>query len=154
MQARLHRQAETAGLVDRLTFIDFVAGDQKWGLLHAAELFCLPSHQENFGIAIVEALACGTPVLISNKVNIHSDITLARAGLVVDDSVDGVVAGLAQWLILPDEGRQRMRDAARPTFERQFHISRAVDDLLSFAGPIAHRGLAAAAVGNRAKVTR
>ena len=64
-------------------------GDMKWGALNAAEVFCLPSHQENFGIAVAEALGCGTPVLISDKVNIWREIEADGAGLVDDDTVDG-----------------------------------------------------------------
>ena len=59
-----------------------LTGDLKWGALHAAEAFILPSHQENFGIAVVEALACGKPVLISDKVNIWREIEADGACLV------------------------------------------------------------------------
>ncbi len=59
-----------------------LTGDLKWGALHAAEVFVLPSHQENFGIAVVEALACGKPVLISDKVNIWREIAADGAGSV------------------------------------------------------------------------
>ena len=47
-----------------------LSGDLKWGAFHATEAFLLPSHQENFGFVVAEALACEVPVLISNKVNI------------------------------------------------------------------------------------
>lgn len=53
----------------------------KWGAFGAADVFVLPSHQENFGIAVAEALACGTPVLISNKVNIWREIQAGGGGL-------------------------------------------------------------------------
>ncbi len=58
-----------------------LTGDLKWGAFRAAEAFVLPSHQENFGIAVVEALACGKPVLISDKVNIWREIVEDGAGL-------------------------------------------------------------------------
>ena len=51
-----------------------LTGNLKWGAFAAADAFMLPSHQENFGIAVVEALACGIPVLISNKINIWREI--------------------------------------------------------------------------------
>src|SRR6185436_16736904 len=72
-----------------VSFPGMVAGDLKWGMLRLAEVFILPSHQENFGIAVAEALACGTPVLISNKVNICREIDGDGAGLVEEDTVAG-----------------------------------------------------------------
>jgi glycosyltransferase involved in cell wall biosynthesis len=68
-----------------------LTGDKKWGALRSASAFILPSHQENFGIAVVEALACGTPVLISNKVNIWRDIEEYSAGKVGEDTLEGTV---------------------------------------------------------------
>ena len=50
-----------------ITFTGMLTGESKWGAFSAADVFVLPSHQENFGIAVVEAMACGTPVLVSNK---------------------------------------------------------------------------------------
>jgi len=50
-----------------ITFTGMLSGNRKWGAFSAADAFVLPSHQENFGIAVVEALACGTPVLISTR---------------------------------------------------------------------------------------
>ena len=47
-----------------------IGGSLKWGAFRAAEIFVLPSHQENFGVVVAEALAVGLPALISNKVNI------------------------------------------------------------------------------------
>jgi glycosyltransferase involved in cell wall biosynthesis len=58
------------GLSQMVTWTGMVTGDLKWGAFHSAEAFILPSHQENFGVAVAESLACGTPVLISKRVNI------------------------------------------------------------------------------------
>src|SRR6185369_16511419 len=54
---------------DTVFWPGLLSGDAKWGAFHGCEAFVLPSHQENFGIAVAEALACGKPVLISNQVN-------------------------------------------------------------------------------------
>jgi glycosyltransferase involved in cell wall biosynthesis len=85
----------------------------------------LPSHQENFGIVVAEAMACGVPVLISNQVNIWREVQQDGAGLVADDSEAGTVALLERWLAMDDEARQHMATRARASFLRRFEIDRA-----------------------------
>ncbi|HIF58095.1 MAG TPA: glycosyltransferase [Rhodospirillales bacterium] len=58
-------------------------GDVKWGAYYAAETFILPSHQDNFGIVVAEALSTATPVLITNKVNIWREIKTGKARLLI-----------------------------------------------------------------------
>ncbi len=70
--------------------VGMLSGAAKWGALYGCEAFVLPSHQENFGIAVVEALACGKPVLISDQVNIWREIVEDGAGLVEGDTEEGV----------------------------------------------------------------
>ena len=89
----------------------------------------LPSHQENFGISVAEALACGVPVLISDKVNIWREIVEDQAGLVADDDLAGTGELLARWLRLSDAERQAMRVRARSCFERRFEIAQAARSL-------------------------
>jgi len=71
-QAQLQQRAAELGIGARITWPGMLSGDLKWGAFRAAELFCLPSHQENFGIVVAEALACGLPVVISEPVNISA----------------------------------------------------------------------------------
>ena len=85
-----------------------LSGELKWGAFRCAELFCLPSHQENFGIVVAEALACGLPVAIAEPVNISAEVAAADAGLVHDDTVAGTTAALRQWLALPAGEKQQM----------------------------------------------
>src|SRR5450631_275465 len=83
-----------------VSFPGMLSGDLKWGTLRAAEIFILPSHQENFGIAVVEAMACGTPVLITRPVNIWREIEASGAGLVDEDTLHGCSRLLERWLSL------------------------------------------------------
>jgi glycosyltransferase involved in cell wall biosynthesis len=107
-----------------------LAGDAKWGALRAAEVFVLPSHQENFGIAVAEAMACGTPVLISDKVNIWREIVAGGGGMVGEDTLAGTLGLLGGFLALPEEARAAMGSAARRTYERQFTMEAASRALL------------------------
>jgi glycosyltransferase involved in cell wall biosynthesis len=121
MQAVLAQHAARLGLKN-ITWTGMLEGDLKWGALHAAEAFVLPSHQENFGIAVTEALACGTPVLISNKVNIWREIVADGAGLVEDDSLAGTRQLLRSWFDLSAAERELMANNAAQCFTRRFHI--------------------------------
>jgi glycosyltransferase involved in cell wall biosynthesis len=86
---RLKRLTNELNLGKTITFCGMLTGNLKWGAFAAAEAFILPSHQENFGIAVVEALACGTPVLISNKINIWREIVNDACGFAAEDDVAG-----------------------------------------------------------------
>ena len=124
------RLAQMAAAASGITFTGMLAGPQKWGALSAAEAFVLPSHQENFGIAVVEALACGTPVLISNKVNIWREIDAAEAGYVEDDDLAGTARLIERWMGTVPGVRAAMKKSARQCFVRNFEIGRATDSLL------------------------
>jgi glycosyltransferase involved in cell wall biosynthesis len=115
--------AKKLGLEDRITWTGMVTGDLKWGAFYAADAFILPSHQENFGIAVAEALACGAPVLISNKVNIWREIQLHRAGLVETDTLEGTLLLLQRWLRLSPEELATMRASASECFLQRFHVN-------------------------------
>jgi glycosyltransferase involved in cell wall biosynthesis len=107
-----------------------LSGSLKWGALSVADAFVLPSHQENFGIAVVEALACATPVLISNKVNIWREIVDDGAGLAEEEDRGGTRRLLDRWLGLSEQERDKMRVNARKCFDRRFHVDQAVESLL------------------------
>jgi glycosyltransferase involved in cell wall biosynthesis len=114
-----------------ISFPGMLTGDVKWGALSAAEAFVLPSHQENFGIAVAEAVASGTPVLISNKVNTWREIEADGAGYVENDDLAGTVNLLKRWLATPPEMRSEARANARKCFANRFEIERATDSLLT-----------------------
>jgi glycosyltransferase involved in cell wall biosynthesis len=113
----------------RVVWTGMVSGDAKWGAFRAAEAFMLPSHQENFGIAVVEAMACGTPVLISDKVNIWREIEAGGAGLVEPDTETGATHLIERWLALPDTARHAMAHAATQVFRSHFHVDIAAQRL-------------------------
>ncbi|MBA3962733.1 MAG: glycosyltransferase [Chthoniobacterales bacterium] len=125
-RAHLLRLAEGLPVV----FTGMLSGETKWGALRAADIFVLPSHQENFGIAIAEALACGTPVLISNKINIWREVVADGGGWVEEDDLAGVTRLLQRWRAVTPEVRQGMSAKAAASFRRRFEINRAVDSFL------------------------
>jgi len=124
LQARLKYQAGRLGLDGRVHWPGLIRGDLKWGALRSCEAFILPSHQENFGISVVEALSVGRPVLISNQVNIWPEIEADGVGLVDDDTRHGVERLLRRWFALSAEERDAMAARARPSFLARYTMNR------------------------------
>jgi len=134
MQAQLARLAERLGVAQSVTWTGMLRGNLKAGAFRVAEAFILPSHQENFGIAVAEALSCRVPVLISNKVNIWREIAADQAGLVADDTLLGTRQLLQRWLALSHEERAVIARNAAQCFQQRFHIdTAAINILLLFA---------------------
>lgn len=129
MRPALEAAAIKAGIGERITWTGMLTGDLKWGAYRSVEAFILPSHQENFGIVVAEALACGIPVLISNKVNIWREILSAKAGLVADDTLDGTKQLLNDWLSLSSDERTEYQSRATAIFLERFEISEAARSL-------------------------
>jgi glycosyltransferase involved in cell wall biosynthesis len=115
-----------AGMVD---------GSRKWGALRSAEVFVLPSHQENFGIAVVEALSVGTPVLISRKVNIWEEIESEGAGFADEDDAAGTLRLLNRWRSVTAAGRYEMSRSAMTLFNNRYEISRVARSLIDSVSP-------------------
>jgi glycosyltransferase involved in cell wall biosynthesis len=125
MQAKLRHLAETLGIAARVHWPGLIVGDIKWGAIRASDAFVLPSHQENFGVAVVESLAAGRPVLISNQVNIWPEIEGDGVGLVDDDTLEGTERLLRRWFELPAAERDAMAARARRSFAGRFAMTRA-----------------------------
>jgi glycosyltransferase involved in cell wall biosynthesis len=119
---KLKRTAERAGIATRVHWPGMVTGDAKWGAFFGAEAFILPSHQENFGIAVAEALGCGKPVLLADKVNIAEDIAEDRAGLMELDTPAGTLRLLQGWISMSVQERKEMAERAYQCFHRRYDM--------------------------------
>jgi glycosyltransferase involved in cell wall biosynthesis len=124
MRAKLEKRAERLKIAQRIHWPGMISGSLKWGALHACEAMVLPSHQENFGIVVVESLAMGRPVLISNQVNIWSEIEASRVGMVDDDTPEGVERLLGRWTAMSTTERAGMAAGARAAFHKNYAMDR------------------------------
>lgn len=129
-RAQLQSVAEQAGVADRIHWPGMLQGDAKWGAFAAAEAFILPSHQENFGIAAVESLASGKPVLLADPVNIAPDVAAAGCALVEADTLDGTRRLLRRWLALSSAEQQFMGQRALETFQQHYDMRRNTEAIL------------------------
>ena len=122
------------GIEGRIHWPGMLTGTLKWGAFRSADALILSSHQENFGLVVAEAMACSTPVLLSNKVNIWREIEAARAGLVEPDTEEGTASLIRRFYALSTEERAQMATAARQGFLRYFDIEVAARDLANAIG--------------------
>ncbi|MDY6784795.1 MAG: glycosyltransferase [Cyanobacteriota bacterium] len=100
---QLQQKAQDLGLQSHLTFAGLVAGTDKDLLLQGADVFVLPSHAENFGIAVAEAMTAGLPVIVTPGVQIAPDILEAEAGIVVKGEEEALGNAIAQLLTSPQQ---------------------------------------------------
>ena len=126
--ARLIRHLE---LEEMVTFVGFVHGEEKRALLRDSDLFCLPSHQENFAIAAVEAMAAGLPVVVSDQVGLHSDIQASGSGVVTQCRVRDLTSALL-LLLMNDEKRIKMGQNARRFALEKYRWDLNISDYINF----------------------
>lgn len=113
-----------------ILFAGMLSGDNKWGAFYNCKCFVLPSHQENFGIAIVEAMACRKPVLITNKVNIWREIESEGGGLIANDTEEEIYKQLKKFLSLSEKEKTEMGENAFFAYQKHFSIEKAAEKMI------------------------
>lgn len=100
--ARVKGWLRQEGIADCATFTGMLLGEEKLAALRDARMFVLPSYSENFGIAVIEAMACGLPVVISDRVNIWREVEAAGAGLVTPCEAGQTATAMLELLDNPE----------------------------------------------------
>ncbi len=116
---QLERIAQDAGVSMRIRYAGQVSGEQKADLLRSAAVLALPSHSENFGNVVLEAMAEGCPVVISPQVGLAQTVRETGCGE-VSDSEPQTLARTLSHLLADPEGRRRMGEAGRRTAKERF----------------------------------
>jgi glycosyltransferase involved in cell wall biosynthesis len=122
--------AKKLGVDSRICWPGMLKGDAKWGAFRASDAFILPSHQENFGISVAEALSCAKPVFISDKVNIWREIQAEDAGRIQSDTLEGTKALLEELAQMSKEELKELGARAELCFNKNFEASRMATGLL------------------------
>jgi glycosyltransferase involved in cell wall biosynthesis len=130
LQEELVGLARKRNIANRITWTGMILGNVKLGAIQASEVFVLPSHQENFGIVVPEALSCGLPALISKSVNIWREVEQDGAGIVAHDDFEGTCSLFRQWLAMTEAEREMMKARAFECFRNRFEIGEATGALL------------------------
>jgi glycosyltransferase involved in cell wall biosynthesis len=132
-QSLLRSLLRKLSIESQATWTGPLSGSMKWSAFSTAQLFCLPSHQENFGVAVAEALSVGLPVCISHAVNISDTVERFGAGIVHIDTLDSTIDGLLRWAAMDHASRDLMSRSAKHLFSSQFdweHVSERLAELL------------------------
>ncbi|MCM8792437.1 MAG: glycosyltransferase [Candidatus Omnitrophica bacterium] len=116
-------------ILDRVIFTGILLGDDKLSVLRDSDIFVLPSFSENFGLAVIEAMASGLPVIISDKVNIYPDIQEKNAGIVIRPEVYSLYSVLDRLLNDP-ELLIRIKENAKQLIQERFSIEKIIPQLI------------------------
>ena len=116
MLARLQSQARELRVETRVVFAGSVFGEEKWAAYRDADVFVLPSQNENFGNTAAEAAACGTPVVVTENCGI-APLLAGVAGIVVrHETLE--VAQAVQEVLSDGELRERLAQGGRRVARR------------------------------------
>lgn len=107
------------GLQDIVQLIGGVYGDEKWRLFQTSDFFVLPTHSENFGLAIAESLASGTPV-ITTVGTPWSDLNSSEAGAWIEIGTEPLVETLRRFLCLKEDELETMGRNGRKLIETKY----------------------------------
>ncbi len=125
----LRRMAALGPAIASIAFLGWIQGDQKLALLRNASIFALASHQENFGLSVAEAMACGVPVIVSEGVNLQGDIAAANAGWVT--TREETVLASCLRAAMDDPAERKTRGEHGRGFARRFRWSAIGNQLVS-----------------------
>jgi len=120
-QAKVERLIAVRGLEKAVTFTGLLDGQDKLAAFDRAEAFVLPSRGEGLPVVVLEALAFGLPVVITDPCNLTDEVLESGAGFVVDTTVGAVAEGLERVLGDP-LGARAMGDAAATLARERFSL--------------------------------
>jgi glycosyltransferase involved in cell wall biosynthesis len=124
----LVKKIHELGVHERVTFTGMLQGKVLYGAFRAADIFVLPSMQENFGIAVAEAMANCCPVIVSEHVDIKDYIQKDEAGLVCEASADAFASAIHHVMAMPQLGKS-MGQCGRKVAEKYFRWDMAAERL-------------------------
>ena len=113
----------------RITFAGMLTGKEKVQAYAGSDMFVLPSYSENFGIVVVEAMACGIPVIVSDQVGIHKEVTESKAGIVIEPDADELARAIMLLLHNPELCKEMGRNGQQ-SVEDRFALDKVVDSTI------------------------
>ena len=136
-EAEIDALLVTAGIRERTYRSGFVEGEKKDLLLQGADLFALTSHSENFGVAVLEALAAGLPVVVTPGVALASVVEQHQLGYVPELDIGAIAAAIQDYLNYPQAAKE-MGDRARQLIFEQYTWERIAARLIEVYTSVIH----------------
>lgn len=133
--ARVRTWLDEQAMGARTTFTGMLLGPDKLAVLRDASLFVLPSYSENFGLAVIEAMAAGLPVIISDQVNIWREVHAGGAGRVIPCDATALADQILELLANPDAATH-MGQKGRSLVQERFQWPRIGRSLVEAYGRI------------------
>jgi glycosyltransferase involved in cell wall biosynthesis len=115
--------------VERVEFVGALFGHQKWMAYRNADLFVLPTYSENFGIAVAEALAAGTPAIVTHGAP-WEELETRGAGWWIKVGLDPLIATLEHSLGVAPQKLREMGDAGRRWMQLEYSWSKLSGEML------------------------
>jgi len=117
------------GIIDAVTFAGFLTGKDKLMALYGSDLFVLPSYSEGLPTAVIEAMACGVPIVVSDKVGISREIKQYNAGTIVKTNVEDVYNGIKNVFQNLDKAKG-MALNAKKMVHSLYDINKVADEMI------------------------
>lgn len=136
--ASLTEMIRAKGLQDIVQLTGGVYGEEKWRLFQTSDFFVLPTHSENFGLAIAESLASGTPVITTTGTP-WSDLNTCHAGAWIEVGTAPLVETLHRFLALTDDEREAMGHNGRRLIEEKYSAKVMAEQMMEVYKGVSHR---------------
>lgn len=102
-EKQLMKHCKTAGINSQVEFVGFVKGDRKIALLRLADIFVLPTSQENFGIVFTEAMGCKLPVITTKGVDIWNELEASGGAIITENTPESIAIAMEALLSDPQK---------------------------------------------------
>ncbi len=133
----LQRCVARHGLSERVTFMGLVREEAQLQAYAGSDVFVLPSDSENFGMAVIEAMACGLPVIVTDRVALHEELSRHGCGIVVEPTVSSLAEGMRAFFA-DGQQRQRLSENARAFVRARYDIAAVAEAMRAQFREVAH----------------
>jgi glycosyltransferase involved in cell wall biosynthesis len=126
---KLQSMVKQRKLDDCFCFLGFLKGPEKTQFLLRSSCLVLPSHHENFGVSVIEAMACGLPVIISDKTGLADSVVSSGGGMVVRNQISEIESAIKNYLDHP-EFRSQVGEKGKKLVEKEYRWRKVVGQMV------------------------